>query len=55
MEKVTSREGRVSRNVETLRPVGHAVVTSREGRVSRNVESAVEGDGLGGSRPARGV
>ena len=33
---VTSREGRVSRNVCRLLQVGHIRVTSREGRVSRN-------------------
>ena len=33
---VTSREGRVSRNGDTVSEVGDKLVTSREGRVSRN-------------------
>ena len=33
---VTSREGRVSRNLELLRVWAMFMVTSREGRVSRN-------------------
>ena len=45
---VTSREGRVSRNiVETVKNL-RQIVTSREGRVSRNltgVENAEEGSG----------
>ena len=53
---VTSREGRVSRNLQSpdRAPIG-ARVTSREGRVSRNVSALpmiVQG---GMSRPARDV
>ena len=33
---VTSRKGRVSRNIEELSELIQAVVTSRKGRVSRN-------------------
>ena len=35
-KKVTSREGRVSRNDRALKEKGELTVTSREGRVSRN-------------------
>ena len=38
---VTSRKGRVSRNVEKKKRKGVKKVTSRKGRVSRNVESLV--------------
>ena len=36
---VTSREGRVSRNVDDLVVVAKSKVTSREGRVSRNTDN----------------
>ena len=39
--RVTSREGRVSRNDGVKIPAGHPIdVTSREGRVSRNLIAA---------------
>ena len=53
--KVTSREGRVSRNAYLVMVVGLLPVTSREGRVSRNLVLAVLSGGRAESRPARGV
>ena len=52
---VTSREGRVSRNLISLQQFLSTAVTSREGRVSRNVKLVAEIRHLVGSRPARGV
>ena len=53
---VTSREGRVSRNLIAIMLYLLYVVTSREGRVSRNGLKPVEVEPPGGgSRPARDV
>ena len=53
--EVTSRKGRVSRNVRTETMHYLNSVTSRKGRVSRNIH--INRDGTEGiqSRPARGV
>ena len=51
---VTSREGRVSRNVTDFSKATRERVTSREGRVSRNQRRQDVGQ-LQRSRPARGV
>ena len=54
-EDVTSRKGRVSRNLQGLFEVQLFFVTSRKGRVSRNktIEDVVYF--LSKSRPVRGV
>ena len=52
---VTSREGRVSRNVNDLSGVCGIPVTSREGRVSRNPSHPRPLLPVPGSRPARDV
>ena len=53
--RVTSREGRVSRNLECCLLEVKRYVTSREGRVSRNVEYRAKWYGETKSRPARDV
>ena len=55
MNIVTSREGRVSRNINLFTPVIKAIVTSREGRVSRNPLRRPRISLRCQSRPARGV
>ena len=53
--KVTSREGRVSRNEQINNEAERKEVTSREGRVSRNKQSAEKSESALKSRPARDV
>ena len=53
--RVTSREGRVSRNLIGNILVRSGGVTSREGRVSRNVSGLPEDCVYVASRPARDV
>lgn len=52
---VTSREGRVSRNIQGMAGGETEVVTSREGRVSRNFQFFVSPFISIKSRPARDV
>ena len=52
---VTSRKGRVSRNVFIHNRIPSFIVTSRKGRVSRNTFSGAVTAEYDGSRPARGV
>ena len=53
--RVTPREGRVSRNIKKYEGCRLTAVTPREGRVSRNSDMQIIAMRKKQSRPARGV